>query len=131
MNNVWNLVPAPEGNSIIGNKWVFWNKLDESGSVIRNKARLVAQGYNQQEGIDFDETYAPVAHLKSIRMLLAFASAKDFKLYQMDVKCVFLNDYIKEEVYVHQPPGFEDPAHLEHVYKLNKLFYGLKQAPRA
>jgi hypothetical protein len=105
--------------------------LDEYGSVIRNKDRLVAQGYDQQEGVDFDETYALVTRLESIRMQLAFASAKDFKLYQMDVKSAFLNGYIKEEVYVHQPPGFEDPTHPEHVYKLNKALYGLKQAPRA
>ena len=109
----------------------FKNKLDESGVITRNKARLVAKGYNQEEGIDYEETFAPVARLEAIRILLAFASMKRFKLYQMDVKSVFLNGYIKEEVYVEQPPGFEDPRHPNHVFKLKKAIYGLKQAPRA
>ncbi|KAH9783348.1 Integrase catalytic domain-containing protein [Citrus sinensis] len=130
-NNVWELVPNPEHQSIIGTKWVFRNKMDESGVVVRNKARLVAQGYNQEEGIDFDETFAPVARLKSIRMLLAYACHKDFILYQMDVKSAFLNGYIMEEVYVKQPPGFENEKFSDHVYKLSKALYGLKQAPRA
>ncbi|NBI56464.1 hypothetical protein EIZ48_29055, partial [Photobacterium alginatilyticum] len=99
-SNVWTLVPRPHDKSIIGTKWVFRNKMDESGIVIRNKARLVAQGYNQEEGIDFDETYAPVARLEAIRILLAFASFKGFKLYQTDVKSAFLNGFINEEVYV-------------------------------
>nr|GEU57797.1 copia protein [Tanacetum cinerariifolium] len=89
---------------VIGTKWVFKNKLDENGIVSRNKARLVAQGYNEQEGIDFDETYAPVARLESIRILFAYACAHDFKLYQTDVKSAFLNGFINEEVYVAQPP---------------------------
>ncbi|KAH9801414.1 hypothetical protein KPL71_001018 [Citrus sinensis] len=105
--------------------------MDESGVVVRNKARLVAQGYNQEEGIDFDETFAPVARLESIRMLLAFACHKDFILFQMDVKSAFLNGYIIEEVYVKQPPGFENEKFPNHVYKLSKALYGLKQAPRA
>ncbi|GJU52122.1 retrovirus-related pol polyprotein from transposon TNT 1-94 [Tanacetum coccineum] len=96
-----------------------------------NKARLVAQGYNQQEGIDFDETYAPVARLESIRILLAYACAHDFKLYQMDVKSAFLNGFINEEVYVAQPPGFIDFEKPNHVFKLKKALYGLKQAPKA
>ncbi|KAH9657681.1 hypothetical protein KPL70_023179 [Citrus sinensis] len=111
-------------------QWVFRNKMDESGVVVRNKARLVAQGYNQEEGIDFDETFAPVARLESIRMLLAYACHKDFILYQMDVKSTFLNGYIIEEVYVKQPPGFENEKFPDHVYKLSKALYGLKQAPR-
>ncbi|KAK9217771.1 hypothetical protein WN943_006399 [Citrus x changshan-huyou] len=130
-NNVWELVPNPEHQSIIGTKWVFRNKMDESGVVVRNKARLVAQGYNQEEGIDFDETFALVARLESIRMLLAYACHKDFILYQMDVKSAFLNGYIMEEVYVKQPPGFENEKFPDHVYKLSKALYGLKQAPRA
>ncbi|KAH9680506.1 Integrase catalytic domain-containing protein [Citrus sinensis] len=130
-NNVWELVPNPEHQSIIGTKWVFINKMDESGVVVRNKARLVAQGYNQEEGIDFDETFAPVARLESIRMLLAYACHKYFILYQMDVKSAFLNGYIMEEVYVKQPPGFENKKFPDHVYKLSKALYGLKQAPRA
>ncbi|KAH9657240.1 Integrase catalytic domain-containing protein [Citrus sinensis] len=130
-NNVWELVPNPEHQSIIGTKWVFRNKMDESGVVVRNKARLVAQGYNQEEGIDFDEIFAPVARVESIRMLLAYACHKDFILYQMDVKSAFLNGYIMEEVYVKQPPGFENEKFPDNVYKLSKALYGLKQAPRA
>jgi hypothetical protein len=99
--------------------------------VTRNKARLVAKGYSQVEGLDFDETYAPVARLESIRILLAYATYHGFKLYQMDVKGAFLNGPIKEEVYVEQPPGFEDSEYPNHVYKLSKVLYGLKQAPRA
>ncbi|GJZ97532.1 copia protein [Tanacetum coccineum] len=117
--------------TIIGTKLVFRNKLDKNGIVSRNKARLVAQGYNQQEGIDYDETYAPVARLESIRILLAYACALDFKLFQMDVKSAFLNGFINEEVYVAQPPGFIDFEKPDHVYKLKKALYGLKQAPKA
>ena len=99
--------------------------------VIRNKARLVAQQYSQVEGIDFGETFAPVARLESIRILLAYAAHHNFKLQQMDVKSAFLNGPLKELVYVKQPPGFEDPKLPNHVYKLDKALYGLKQAPRA
>ncbi|GKA12531.1 retrovirus-related pol polyprotein from transposon TNT 1-94 [Tanacetum coccineum] len=130
-NDVWELVPQPKNMTIIGTKWVFRNKLDENGVVSRNKARLVAQGYNQQEGIDYDETYASVARLESIRILLAYACALDFKLFQMDVKSAFLNSFINEEVYVAQPPGFIDFEKPDHVYKLKKALYGLKQAPKA
>nr|GEV42627.1 copia protein [Tanacetum cinerariifolium] len=112
-------------------KWVFRNKLDENGIVSRNKAMLVVQGYNQQEGIDYDETYAPVARLESIRLLLAYACDLDFKLFQMDVKSAFLNDFINEDVYVAQPPGFIDFEKPNHVFKLKKALYGLKQAPKA
>ncbi|GJW31381.1 retrovirus-related pol polyprotein from transposon TNT 1-94 [Tanacetum coccineum] len=101
-NDVWELVPQPRNMTIIGTKWVFRNKLDENGIVSQNKARLVAQGYNQQEGIDYDETYAPVARLESIRILLAYACALDFKLFQMDVKSAFLNGFINEEVWICQ-----------------------------
>ncbi|GKB37041.1 retrovirus-related pol polyprotein from transposon TNT 1-94 [Tanacetum coccineum] len=130
-NDVWELVPQPKNMTIIGTKWVFRNKLDENGIVSQNKARLVAQGYNQQEGIDYDETYAPVARLESIRILLAYACALDFKLFQMDVKSAFLNGFINEEVYVAQPPRFIDFKKPDHVYKLKKALYGLKQAPKA
>ena len=119
-NDVWTLVPQPKNQTIIGTKWVFRNKMDENGIVSRNKARLVAQGYNQQEGIDYDETFAPVARLESIRILLAYACAYDFKLFQMDVKSAFLNGFINEEVYVAQPPGFADFEKPNHVYKLKK-----------
>jgi hypothetical protein len=129
-NQVWELVERPKTN-IIGTKWVFRNKQDEFGIVIKNKAILVAQGYTQVEGLDFGETYAPVARLEAIRFLLAFVSHHDFKLYQMDVKSAFLNGPLFKEVYVEQPPGFEDSKHPNHVYKLRKALYGLKQAPRA
>ncbi|GJX38309.1 retrovirus-related pol polyprotein from transposon TNT 1-94 [Tanacetum coccineum] len=97
-NDVWELVSQPKNMTIIGTKWVYRNKLDDNGVISRNKARLVAQGYNQQEGIYYDETYAPVARLESIRILLAYACALDFKLFQMDVKSAFLNGFINEEV---------------------------------
>ena len=129
-NEVWSLVERPKQN-VVGTKWVFRNKQDEHGVVTRNKARLVAKGYSQVEGLDFDETFAPVARLESIRILLAYATHHEFKLYQMDVKSAFLNGPIKEEVYVEQPPGFEDEEYPNHVYKLHKALYGLKQAPRA
>ncbi|GJV55864.1 retrovirus-related pol polyprotein from transposon TNT 1-94 [Tanacetum coccineum] len=126
-NDVWELVPQPRNMTIIGTKWVFRNKLDENGIVSQNKARLVAQGYNQQDDIDYDETYALVARLESIRILLAYAYALDFKLFQMDVKSAFLNGFINEEVYVAQPSGFIDFEKPDHVYKLKKALYGLKQ----
>jgi hypothetical protein len=129
-NEVWHLVPCPNQN-VVGTKWVFRNKQDEHGVVTRNKARLVPKGYSQVEGLDFDETYAPVARLKSIHILLAYATYHGFKLYQMYVKSAFLNGPIKEEIYVEQPPGFEDSEYPNHVYKLSKALYGLKQAPRA
>jgi hypothetical protein len=129
-NEVWHLVPRPNQN-FVGTKWVFRNKQDEHGVVTRNKARLVAKGYSQVKGLEFDETYAPIARLESIRILLAYATYHGFKLYQMDVKSAFLNGPIKEEVYVEQHPGFEDSEYPNHVYKLSKALYGLKQAPRA
>ncbi|GJV48609.1 putative ribonuclease H-like domain-containing protein [Tanacetum coccineum] len=108
-----------------------FNKKDERGIVIRNKERLVAQGYTQKEGIDYDEVFAPVARIEAIRLFLAYASFKDFVVYQMDVKSVFLYGKIEEEVYVCQPPGFEDPDFPDRVYKVEKALYGLHQAPRA
>jgi len=98
--------------------------------IIRNKTRLVAKGYNQEEGIDYDKTFAPVVRLEAVRLLLAFACMSDFKLFQMDVKSAFLNGVINEEVFVSQPPEFEGHQHPKHVYKLKKALYGLKQAPR-
>ena len=130
LNEVWTLVPRIPEMNIIGTKWVFRNKMDEHGVITRNKARLVAKGYNQEEGIDYDETYAPVARLEVVRLLLAFSCIKGFKLFQMDVKSAFLNGYINEEVFVSQPPGFEDHQHPEYVFKLKMALYGLKQAPR-
>ncbi|GJW01554.1 putative ribonuclease H-like domain-containing protein [Tanacetum coccineum] len=128
---VWTLVDLPNGKRPIGTKWVFRNKKDERGIVIKNKARLVAQGYTQEEGIDYDEVFAPVARIEAIRLFLAYASFKDFVVYQMDVKSAFLYGKIKEEVYVCQPPGFEDPDFLDRVYKVEKALYGLHQALRA
>nr|GEY22290.1 retrovirus-related Pol polyprotein from transposon TNT 1-94 [Tanacetum cinerariifolium] len=119
-------------NEALGDdSWIVAIMLYENGVVSRNKARLVAQGYNQQEGIDYDETYALVARLESIRILLTYACALDFKLFQMDVKSAILNGFNNEEVYVAQPPGFIDFKKLNHVYKLKKALYGLKQAPKA
>nr|GFB21461.1 retrovirus-related Pol polyprotein from transposon TNT 1-94 [Tanacetum cinerariifolium] len=97
------LVPRPEGKSVIKTKWIFKNKKDESSLVIRNKARLVTVGYSQQEEIDYDETFAPVARIEAIRLFLAYAAHKDFTVYQMDVKTVFLNEILKKDVYVGQP----------------------------
>ncbi|KAJ9564484.1 hypothetical protein OSB04_000450 [Centaurea solstitialis] len=128
---VWRLVPRPEGKSITDTKWILKNKKDEDNVVVRNKARLVAKGYRQQEGIDYNETFAPVARIEAIRMFLAYAAHKDFTVYQMDVKTAFLNGVLKEEVYVSQPKGFVDPDHPDHVYILDKALYGLKQALRA
>ena len=108
-NEVWELVERPKNHNVIGTKWVFRNKHNEDGVVVRNKARLVAQGYTQIEGLDFGETFAPVARLEAIRILLAYACAHNIKLYQMDVKSAFLNGKISELVYVEQPPSFEDP----------------------
>nr|GFA54760.1 hypothetical protein [Tanacetum cinerariifolium] len=124
-------IPRPEGKSVIKTKWIFKNKKDESSLVIRNKARLVAVGYSQQEGITYDETFAPVARIEAIRLFLAYAAHKDFAVYQMDVKISFLNVILKEEVYVGQPLGFVSKQYPDHVYALDKALYGLKQAPRA
>jgi hypothetical protein len=126
-NEVWTLVPRPK-QSVVGTKWVFRNKQDEHRVLTRNKARLVAKGYAQVAGLDFEETFAPVARLESIRILLAYATHHSFRLFQMDVKSAFLNGPIKEEVYVEQPPGFEDERYPDHVCKLSKALYGLKQA---
>ncbi|GJR19615.1 putative ribonuclease H-like domain-containing protein [Tanacetum coccineum] len=131
LHEVWTLVDLLNGKRAIGTKWGFRNKKDERGIVIRNKARLVAQGYTQEEGIDYDEVFAPVARIEAIRLFLAYASFKDFVVYQMDVKSVFLYGKIEEEVYVCQPPGFEDPYFPDRVYKVEKALYGLHQAPRA
>ncbi|GJZ03502.1 putative ribonuclease H-like domain-containing protein [Tanacetum coccineum] len=121
----------PYGKKAIGTKWVYKNKKDERGVVVRNKARLVAQGHRQEEGIDYDEVFAPVARIEAIRIFLAFASYMGFIVYQMDVKSAFLYGKIDEEVYVSQPPGFIDPKYPKKVYKVVKALYGLHQAPRA
>jgi hypothetical protein len=125
-NQVWELVDPPPGCKAIGTKWVWKNKEGEKGEVVKNKSRLVAQGFSQKEGIDYEETFAPVAHLEVIRIPLAFSMAKGFKLHQMDVKNAFLNGVLEEEVYVRQPPGFESKKYPHRVYKLRKVLYGLK-----
>nr|GEW20145.1 putative ribonuclease H-like domain-containing protein [Tanacetum cinerariifolium] len=131
MQKVWVLVDLPKGKRAIGSKWVFRNKKDERGIVIRNKARLVAQRHTQEEGIDYEEVFAPVARIEAIRLFLAYASFMGFTVYQMDVKSAFLYGTIEKEVYVCQPPGFEDPDYPDKVYKVVKALYGLHQAPRA
>ncbi|GKE13934.1 putative ribonuclease H-like domain-containing protein [Tanacetum coccineum] len=131
LQQVWTLVDLPNGKRAIGSKWVYRNKKNERGIMIRNKARLVVQGHTQEEGIDYDEVFASVARIEAIRLFLAYALYKDFVVYQMDEKSVFLYGKIKEEVYVCQPPGFEDLKFFDRVYKVEKALYGLHQAPRA
>ncbi|GKE01285.1 putative ribonuclease H-like domain-containing protein, partial [Tanacetum coccineum] len=131
LQKVWRLVDLPKGKHVIGTKWVYRNKKDERGIVVRNKARLVAQGYTQEEGIDYDEVYALVARIEAIRLFLAYASFMDFTVYQMDVKSAFLYGTIEEEVYVSQPPGFVDLEFPNRVYKVEKALHGLHQALRA
>nr|GFA34404.1 putative ribonuclease H-like domain-containing protein [Tanacetum cinerariifolium] len=131
IQNVCSLVDCPKGVRPIGTKWVLKNKKDERGIVIRNKARLVAQGHAQEEGIDYDEVFAPIARIEAIRLFLAYASFMGFTVYRMDVKSAFLYGTIDEEVFVMQAPGFQDPEFLAKVYKVEKAMYGLHQAPRA
>ncbi|GJV45413.1 retrovirus-related pol polyprotein from transposon TNT 1-94 [Tanacetum coccineum] len=128
---VWELVPHPYYVMVIGLKWIYKVKLDEYGNVLKNKARLVAKGYRQEEGIDFEESFAPVARIEAIRIFIANAANKNIIIYQMDVKSAFLNGNLQEEVFASQPEGFEDPDYPTHVYRLKKALYGLKQAPRA
>ncbi|GJR47522.1 retrovirus-related pol polyprotein from transposon TNT 1-94 [Tanacetum coccineum] len=128
---VWELVPRLDKVMVITLKWIYKVKLDELGGILKNKARLVARGYRQEEGIDFEESFAPVARLEAVRIFLAFAAHMNMIVYQMDVKTAFLNGILREEVYVSQPDGFVDPDNPNHVYRLKKALYGLKQAPRA
>ncbi|GJW76523.1 retrovirus-related pol polyprotein from transposon TNT 1-94 [Tanacetum coccineum] len=129
--DVWELVECPIGRNIFAVKWIWKNKTDAENTVIRNKSRLVAKGYRQEEGINFKESFTPVARLEAVRIFVAYATHKNFPIYQMDVKTVFLNCPMKEEVFVRQPDGFVDPDFSNHVYRLKKALYGLKQAPRA
>nr|GEW06016.1 retrovirus-related Pol polyprotein from transposon TNT 1-94 [Tanacetum cinerariifolium] len=131
MLNVWELVLSPDGNKPLTLKWLFKNKHDEENTVIHNKTRLVVRGYRQEEGIDFEESFAPVARMEAIRIFLAYAAYKGFTVYQMDVKTAFLHGSLKKDVYVCQPKGFIDADYPIHVYKLKKVLYGLKQASRA
>ncbi|GKC32194.1 retrovirus-related pol polyprotein from transposon TNT 1-94, partial [Tanacetum coccineum] len=128
---VWELVSCPDKVLLIKLKWIYKVKTDEFGGVLKNKARLVAQGFMQEEGIDFEESFAPVARIEAICIFIANAAHKNMTIYQMDVKTAFLNGELKEEVYVSQPKGFVDQDNPSHVYKLKKALYGLKQAPRA
>lgn len=113
--DVWDLVPRPAEVNIVGTKWIFKNKIDDEGNVNRNKAQLVDQGYSQVEGIDFNEIFAHVARLETIRLLLEIACVLNIRLFQMDVKSAFLNGFLQEEVYLSQPKGFEDTHFPDHV----------------
>nr|GEZ56426.1 hypothetical protein [Tanacetum cinerariifolium] len=128
---VWELFDRPLCKNVINMKWLWKNKCDEENTVIRNKSRLVAKGYAQKEGVDFEESFAHVVRLEAVRLFITYAAHKSFTVYQMDVKTTFLFGPLKEEVYVNQPDGFVDPYHPDKVYRLNKALYGLKQAPRA
>nr|GEV99316.1 retrovirus-related Pol polyprotein from transposon TNT 1-94 [Tanacetum cinerariifolium] len=129
--DVWELVNRPLRTNVINLKWLWKNKRDKENTVIRNKSRLVAKGYAQKEGVDFEESFAPVARLEAVRLFIAYAAHKSFAVYQMDIKTAFLCGPLKEEVYINQPDGFVDPYHPDKVYRLKKALYGLKQAPRA
>nr|GEU95993.1 Gag-Pol polyprotein [Tanacetum cinerariifolium] len=131
IQDVWELVPRPDGKNIIAIKWLWKNKIDAKNIVIRNKSRLVAKGYKQEEGIDFKESFAHIARLEAVRMFVSFVAHKNIIIFQMDVKTAFLNGPLKEEVNVSQPDGFVDPDFPNHVYRLKKAIYSLKQAPRA
>ncbi|GJV99390.1 retrovirus-related pol polyprotein from transposon TNT 1-94 [Tanacetum coccineum] len=128
---VWELVPRPIYVMVIALKWIYKVKFDEYGNVLKNKAQLVAKGYRQEEGIDFEESFAPVVRIEAIIIFIANAATKNMIIYQMDVKTAFLNGDIQEEVFVSQPEGFEDQDNPTYVYRLKKALYGLKQAPRA
>ncbi|GJW02217.1 retrovirus-related pol polyprotein from transposon TNT 1-94 [Tanacetum coccineum] len=128
---VWELVPRPDKVMVITLKWIYKVKLDELGGILKNKARLVARGYHQEEGVDVEESFAPVARLEAIRIFLMFAAHMNMVVYQIDVKTAFLNGNLREEVYVSQPDGFVDKDNPNHVYKLKKALYGMKQALHA
>jgi hypothetical protein len=130
-NDTWELFPRLKNKNVIDTKWVFCNKLNEDGQVKRNKARLVCKGYAQIEEIDFEETFALVARMEAISLLLAYAYSKNVKVHQMDVKSSFLNGELEEEVYIEQLEGFQLSENIDYVCKLKKALYGLKQDPRA
>jgi hypothetical protein len=129
-NNVWEIVPRPEDKSVVSSKWIYKIKHAADGSIEKYKARFVARGFSQKEGIDYDEIFAPVARYTSIRSVISLASVLGWKLHQMDVKTTFLNGKIEHEVFVEQPEGFVMHSKVSHVCKLRKALYGLKQAPR-
>ncbi|GKF03781.1 retrovirus-related pol polyprotein from transposon TNT 1-94, partial [Tanacetum coccineum] len=128
---VWELVPRPDKVMVITLKWIYKVKLDELEGILKNKARLVAHRYRQEEGLDFAESFAPMARLEAVQIFLAFAAYMNMIVHQMDVKTAFLNGILRENIYVSQPDGFVDPNNPNHVYRLKKALYGLKQAPRA
>lgn len=130
-NHTWEVVDFPEGKNVIGLKWVFKTKFQAGGSIQKHKPRLVVRGFAQQEGIDCEETFSPIARFEIVRMILALAAQKEWKVFQFDVKSAFLNGDLNEEVYVSMPPGFEDSSDQNKVLRLRKALYGLKQAPRA
>ncbi|GJZ93999.1 retrovirus-related pol polyprotein from transposon TNT 1-94 [Tanacetum coccineum] len=127
---VWELVPRPDGKNIVALKWLWKNKCDAENIMVQNKTRLVAKGYRQEEGIDFEESFAPVAHLEAVRMFIAYAAHKNITIFQIDVKTTSLNGPLKDEVYVSQPEGFIDSEFPDHIFRLKKTLYSLKQAPR-
>jgi hypothetical protein len=130
-NRTWELADLPHGHHVITLKWVFKLKRDEVGAIIKHKARLMAQGFLQREGIDFDDAFAPVVQMESVRLLHALAAQEGWRVHHMDVKSAFLNGDLKEEVYVHQSLGFAIPDKEGKVLRLRKTLYGLRQAPRA
>ena len=130
-NDTWELCELPKGKRCVGSKWVYKTKYNSDGTIERHKARLVAKGFTQKHGVDFEETFAPVARQEIVRLLLSMAAQNHWSVYHMDVKSAFLNGYLDEEVFVQQPQGFQVQGKEHHVYKLKKALYGLKQAPRA
>jgi hypothetical protein len=130
-NCTWELTDLPHGHGVITLKWVFKLKRDEAGAIVKHKAHLVARNFVQREGIDFDDTFAPVAQMESVRLLFVLAAQEGWRVHQMDIKSTFLNGDLKEEVYVHQPPGFAIPGKEGKVLHLRKALYGLRQARRA
>jgi hypothetical protein len=130
-NKTWELVDRPEDKNIIGVKWIFRTKLNADSSINKFKARLVVKGYAQVYGVDYSDTFAPVARMDTIRLLLAVAAHRNWKVFQLDVKSAFLNGVLQEEIYVEQPAGFVVQGKADKVYLLKKALYGLKQAPRA
>lgn len=130
-NQTWEYADLPEGKNAISLKWIFKKKYLPDGSVQKYKARLVVRGFSQQQGVDYEETFTPVARFETVRMILALAAQKEWKIFQFDVKSAFLNGDLQEEVYVCQPPGFENTSNPNKVLRLKKALYGLKQAPRA